>query len=89
LVKKGAVLYDLGRYPDAILSYDKALALNGHDVDAKNNIANAVGKIACMTGYKAACHWHGVTNLQYPPQPDSLSNNQTHNSKYDLSVSQL
>lgn len=33
-----------------------------------------------MTGYKAACHWDGVTNLQKPSQPDSLSNGQTHGS---------
>jgi len=78
LINKGVALYDLGRYQDAILSYDKAL--NGYDVSVKNDIANAVGKLACMTGYKAACHWDGVTNLQKPSQPDSLSNGQTHGS---------
>jgi tetratricopeptide (TPR) repeat protein len=45
LINKGVALYDLGKYQDAIVSYDKVLALNANDVDAKNNIANAVGKL--------------------------------------------
>jgi tetratricopeptide (TPR) repeat protein len=69
LINKGVALYDLGKYQDAIVSYDKVLALNANDVDAKNNIANAVGKLACMTGYTAACHWRGGTNVQKPAQP--------------------
>ena len=35
LINRGVALYDLGRYQDVILSYDKALALNGYDVSVK------------------------------------------------------
>jgi tetratricopeptide (TPR) repeat protein len=68
LNNKGVALYDLGKYHDAILSYDKVLALNPHDVDAKNNRANAVAKLACMTGNTTACYTGG-TNIQKPAQP--------------------
>jgi hypothetical protein len=55
----------LRQYHDAIVSYDKALALNPNDVDIKNNRANAVAKLACMTGNTTACHTVG-TNVQKP-----------------------
>ena len=68
LTNKGVALYDLGPYHDAIASYDKVLALNPNDVDAKNNKANALGKLDCMEGNNAACHTGG-TNMQKPAQP--------------------
>lgn len=45
VINKGISLYDLRKYNDAIISYDKALALNPNDVDTINNKANALGKL--------------------------------------------
>jgi tetratricopeptide (TPR) repeat protein len=45
LVNKGIALYDLGRYHDAIILYDKVLSLNPNDAYTINNKANALGKL--------------------------------------------
>jgi tetratricopeptide (TPR) repeat protein len=45
LGNKGVAFYDLGKYHDAIVLYDKALALKPNDVDTINNKANALGKL--------------------------------------------
>ena len=65
LTNKGVALYDLGRYQDAIVSYNKALALNPSDVDTKHNVANA---LTYIIGNTTPCSIAG-TNVQKPPKP--------------------
>src|SRR5215467_1138433 len=49
-VKKGEALYDLGNYTGAILYYDKALAINPHNIDALNSKGWALDSLGNHTG---------------------------------------
>ena len=49
---KGLVLYNLGRYGEAIIYYDKALAIAPNLVDALKNKANVLTKLTEEHGLK-------------------------------------
>jgi tetratricopeptide (TPR) repeat protein len=74
---KGLALSDLGKYHDAITSYDKALAIDGNNILAMNGKGNALSDLGkpqdAITWYdKANANKFSLSQLVRIPNTVSL-----------------